>query len=56
MTFPTFADLLSITAPAVFVTGFAVFVARIFDVSIGTIRTIVTVQGRTAIAVFLGSF
>jgi uncharacterized protein YebE (UPF0316 family) len=28
----------------------AIFVARIFDVSIGTVRTIVTVQGRTAIA------
>lgn len=30
--------------------GMAIFVARIFDVSIGTVRTIVTVQGRTAIA------
>lgn len=56
MTFPTFADLLSITDPAVFVTGLAIFVARIFDVSIGTVRTIVTVQGRTVIAFFLAVF
>lgn len=33
--------------------GFFIFVARIGDVSIGTIRTIVTVQGRSVIAFFL---
>lgn len=33
--------------------GVFVFFARICDVSIGTIRTIVTVQGRTVIAFFL---
>lgn len=32
------------------VTGAAIFIARIIDVSIGTVRTIVTVQGRTVIA------
>ena len=37
-------------------TGLFVFVARICDVSIGTIRTIVTVQGRTAIAFMLAIF
>ena len=36
--------------PAILITGIVVFVARITDVSIGTIRTIVTVQGRTAVA------
>lgn len=35
-------------------TGLLVFIARVFDVSIGTIRTIVTVQGRMVIAFFLG--
>ncbi|MCJ8500171.1 DUF2179 domain-containing protein [Desulfatitalea alkaliphila] len=38
---------------AVLVTGMIVFVARICDVAIGTVRTIVTVQGRTVIAFFL---
>lgn len=38
------------------VTGLIVFMARICDVSIGTIRTIVTVQGRTLIAFFLAVF
>jgi uncharacterized protein YebE (UPF0316 family) len=33
-----------------------IFVARIFDVSIGTVRTIVTVQGRTVIAFVLAIF
>lgn len=56
MTFPNFTDLLSITDPAVFLTGLAIFTARIFDVSIGTVRTIVTVQGRTAMAFFLAVF
>lgn len=56
MTFPNFTDLLSITDPSVFLTGLAIFIARIFDVSVGTVRTIVTVQGRTAIAFFLAVF
>jgi uncharacterized protein YebE (UPF0316 family) len=38
---------------SILVTGVLIFVARIFDVSIGTIRTIVTVQGRTVIAFWL---
>ena len=38
----------------IIVTGIFVFFARICDVSIGTVRTIVTVQGRTAIAFGLG--
>jgi uncharacterized protein YebE (UPF0316 family) len=33
--------------------GLFIFLARICDVSIGTVRTIVTVQGRTVIAFFL---
>lgn len=37
-------------------TGMLIFLARIFDVSIGTIRTIVTVQGRTVIAFILAVF
>jgi uncharacterized protein YebE (UPF0316 family) len=40
----------------ILLTGFIVFVARICDVSIGTVRTIVTVQGRTAIAFCLAVF
>jgi len=36
--------------PHILPTGVIIFVARICDVSIGTIRTIVTVQGKTAIA------
>lgn len=40
----------------VLLTGIVVFAARICDVSIGTIRTIVTVQGRTAIAFGLAIF
>ena len=34
--------------------GIAVFFCRIVDVSLGTIRTISTVQGQTALAFFLG--
>jgi len=34
----------------ILLTGFIVFLARVCDVSIGTIRTIVTVQGRTVVA------
>ena len=40
----------------IILTGFVVFFARILDVSIGTIRTIVTVQGRTVMAFFLALF
>jgi uncharacterized protein YebE (UPF0316 family) len=40
----------------IFMTGMIIFVARICDVSIGTVRTIVTVQGRTVIAFFLAIF
>ena len=36
--------------------GLAIFAARVCDVSIGTIRTIVTVQGRTVIAFILAIF
>jgi uncharacterized protein YebE (UPF0316 family) len=42
--------------PNILLTGIIVFLARICDVSIGTVRTIVTVQGRTAIAFGLGVF
>jgi uncharacterized protein YebE (UPF0316 family) len=35
------------------VTGSVIFAARICDVSIGTVRTIVTVQGRSVVAFFL---
>jgi uncharacterized protein YebE (UPF0316 family) len=37
----------------VLLTGFIIFIARICDVSIGTFRTIVTVQGRSVLAFFL---
>ena len=36
------------------VTGMLIFAARIADVSLGTVRIIVTVQGRRVIAFFLG--
>lgn len=35
-------------------TGILIFFARIIDVALGTLRTIVTVQGRTVNAFFLG--
>lgn len=38
----------------VLLTGIGIFLARIVDVSIGTLRTIVTVQGRTRLAFALG--
>lgn len=38
----------------VLVTGVLVFAARVADVSLGTIRTIAIVQGRTRVAFFLG--
>ncbi|MGD9312993.1 MAG: DUF5698 domain-containing protein, partial [Desulfobacterales bacterium] len=37
-------------------TGLLIFSARIGDVSIGTIRIIVTVQGRSILSFFLGIF
>jgi len=37
-------------------TGVVIFLARICDVSLGTVRTIVTVQGRSVIAFFLAIF
>jgi uncharacterized protein YebE (UPF0316 family) len=40
----------------IILTGLVIFLARICDVSIGTIRTIVTVQGRTVIAFILALF
>ena len=36
--------------------GFLIFIARIGDVSIGTVRTIVTVQGRSVLAFSLAIF
>jgi uncharacterized protein YebE (UPF0316 family) len=42
--------------PNILLTGVIIFFARICDVSIGTIRTIVTVQGRSTIAFFLAVF
>ena len=38
------------------VTGLLIFTARIAEVSIGTVRIIVTIQGRSAIAFFLAIF
>ncbi|MFH1277123.1 MAG: DUF5698 domain-containing protein [Candidatus Eisenbacteria bacterium] len=38
----------------ILVTGVLVFAARVTDVSLGTIRTIAIVQGRTRVAFFLG--
>lgn len=40
----------------ILLTGLFIFFARIVDVSIGTVRTIVTVQGRTRLAFILGFF
>ena len=40
----------------ILLTGLIVFFARIADVSIGTVRTIITVQGRTFIAFILALF
>jgi len=38
------------------ITGLAVFAARVLDVSLGTVRTIATVQGRMLTAFVLGLF
>ena len=40
----------------ILITGLVIFLARIADVSLGTIRTIITVQGRTVIAFILALF
>ena len=40
----------------VLATGMIIFVARVCDVAIGTLRTIMTVQGRTALAFVLALF
>jgi len=40
----------------ILLTGLIIFLSRICDVSIGTVRTIVTVQGRTAVAFILALF
>ncbi|BDQ34737.1 DUF2179 domain-containing protein [Pseudodesulfovibrio portus] len=42
--------------PEIITTGFIIFFARICDVSIGTVRVITTIQGRTAIAFCLAFF
>lgn len=39
---------------AIFLTGMMVFAARVLDVSLGTMRTISIVQGRTLLAFLLG--
>jgi len=39
---------------AILLTGVLIFLARIVDVSIGTMRVLMTVQGRTKIAFFMG--
>lgn len=41
---------------SIIITGMLVFIARVVDVSLGTVRTIVTVQGRMTIAFVLGLF
>lgn len=41
---------------ATLVTGILVFLARVFDVTMGTLRTISIVQGRTTAAFFMGLF
>ena len=56
MSFPTISDFMALTDPATLLIGVAVFIARIFDVSIGTVRTIVTVQGRTVVSFVLAVF
>jgi uncharacterized protein YebE (UPF0316 family) len=51
-----FIIMLAMLDTQTIVTGFIVFFARICDVSIGTVRTITTVQGRTGIAFILAVF
>lgn len=50
MDFPTLTDLRTLFDLHVLLTGLMVFVARICDVSFGTVRMIVTVQGRSVLA------
>jgi len=38
----------------VLTTGLLIFIARVFDVSLGTMRTISTIQGKTQLAFLLG--
>ncbi len=40
----------------ILITGLLIFIARICDVSIGTVRTILTVQGKTLISFILALF
>ncbi len=42
--------------PETLLTGCFIFLARICDVSLGTVRTIITVQGRSVAAFFLAIF
>ncbi|MFH2131615.1 MAG: DUF5698 domain-containing protein, partial [bacterium] len=41
--------------PTILLTGLLIFGARILDVSLGTVRTIVTVQGRLLLSFVLGT-
>ncbi len=41
---------------SIFQTGLLIFFARVCDVSFGTVRTILTVQGRSVLAFFFGLF
>lgn len=56
MQMPPLPDLAALLNSQVLLTGLLVFVARICDVSIGTVRTIVTVQGRSVLAFCLAVF
>ena len=56
MNFPSLTDCATIFDLHVLLTGLMVFVARICDVSFGTVRTIVTVQGRSVVAFCLAVF
>jgi uncharacterized protein YebE (UPF0316 family) len=50
----TFFEVTMVFEPAILFTGLMIFFARIIDVSIGTMRVLITVQGRTKIAFILG--
>jgi uncharacterized protein YebE (UPF0316 family) len=56
VTIPSLHDLTAVFTAEVLLTGLMVFCARICDVSIGTVRTIVTVQGRSVLAFCLAVF
>jgi uncharacterized protein YebE (UPF0316 family) len=56
MAIPSLHDLTTLFTAEVLLTGLMVFCARICDVSIGTVRTIVTVQGRSVLAFCLAVF